>query len=298
MSEGTSELTAPPAEPVETAPVEAPVETAPEPEEAVDGSITVPDDLGGTVMVPLSAATTARREAKTAKEEAKAAKEALAKIQGEWQQAAPYVEAAKAILAQPQAQPAPAAPTGPSPEEQRELEEVARDLDFYKTDGSLDLDRATRHQARVLKAAEKIAQQQVAPYAQQAKVNQAQAVLNTVKGWVDPATKEAVDPTILTNLWNRVAQQPGGLETLANQEAAMFIWGQALNLTRWQKAQQGGGAAPAPAQAPQAPPVFVETSGGGGTQPSLSSMELRAAKDMGMSPAEYLKAAAKAPRGM
>jgi hypothetical protein len=294
---------------------EAPAESAPEPQapaapvapvdqEAADQAaleataIEVPEGDGIVKLVPLSAVTTARDRAKAARDEAKAAKDQLATLQGQMDAQRPYLEAARAILQQPQAQPQPAAPVGPSPEQTAELEEVARDLEFYKTDGTLDLDRAGRHQARILAAAQKIARQEVAPYQQQAAISKAQSVLNEAKNLTDPATGERADPQILTNLWNKVAHQPGGMDTLANPEAAMFIWGQAMNLTRWGK----GGAKPpaaaaAPPAAPLGAPVFVEASGGGSQSPVMSSMERKIARDMGMTDAEYLKAAEKAPRG-
>ena len=261
------------------------------------GAIEVPEGDGIVKLVPLSAVTTARDKAKEAREQAKAAQEQLDRLRGEYDAAKPYIEAAKAVLQQPQQQ-APQPPAGPSPEQTAELEEVARDLEFYKTDGSLDLDRAGRHQQRILKAAAAMAQQQVAPLQQREALSRAQSVLNEAKNLKDPSTGEQADPNILIGLWNKVAAQPGGLETLTNPEAAMFIWGQAMNLTRWGKAQGPKViATQGVSTAPLAPPVFVEASGGGSQQPTLSAMERRAAKDLGMTEAEYLKAAEKAPRG-
>ena len=207
---------------------------------------------------------------------------------------APYVEAAKAILQQPQVQ--HQEPQGPSPEERAELEEEARDMDFYKTDGSLDLDRAARSLARTTKRAERIAAAQIAPLQQQAAVERARGVLTAATGWAHPVTGEKADPTILRSMWNKVAGQPGGLETLANPEAAMFVWGQALLASQVQRGPQAPAVARTPA--PDGPPVFVETSGGGGDRPaSLNSMERKLIAESGMSEAEYLKQAANRPRG-
>lgn len=261
-------------------------------------AVEVPEGDGIVKLVPLAAVTKARAEAKQYREDARKAAELQAeldKVRGDWQAAQPYVEAAKVMLQQQQQ---PPAPQGPSAEETAELEEVARDLELYKADGTLDLDRASRHQARVTKAAQRIAAQQVGPLQQQAAIGQAQTVLSQAKAWKDPSSGEQADPAILTNLWNRVAQQPGGLETLRNPEAAMFIWGQALNLTRWQKTQAGGGRPAAPPVV-LPPPVMVEPSGGAAGAPlALSPLERKVAKEMGMSESEYLKAAASAPRGM
>ena len=262
-------------------------------------AIEVPEGDGIVKLVPLSAVTTARDKAKEAREQVKTTQAELDRVRGEYDAMKPYVEAAKAVLQQ-QPPPAPAAAAGPTAEQTAELEEVARDLEFYKTDGTLDLDRAGRHQARILSAAQKMAQQQVAPLQQREAQSRAQSVLNEAKNLKDPVTGEQADPQILIGLWNKVASQPGGMETLTNPEAAMFIWGQAMNLTRWGKSQAGGARPPVAPAAPAAPlgaPVFVEASGGGHQQPVLSSMERKAARDMGMSEVEYLKAAEKAPRG-
>lgn len=285
----------PPAAPVEE-PAVAPVDPeAAELAELEQNAVALPDGDGLSKFVPLAAVTKAREEAKALRQQAKEAATLKAELEAAKAREAaaqPYVEAAKAMLQQPQPHPEP---QGPSPEERAELEEVARDLDFYKTDGSLDLDRATRHQARVRKEAERIAAAQVAPLQQQNEIARAQAVLNQAKAWKDPVTGETADPAVLTQLWNKVAQQPGGLQTLSNPEAAAFIVSHALNLSRW-----GKGAQPAPVArtpAPDGPPVFVEPSGGGTQVPTLSSMERKAARDLGMTEAEYLKAAAGRPRG-
>ena len=285
------------------APVDAPPEPVADPAdpeaaelaELEQNAVALPDGDGIGKYVPLSAVTKARDEAKTYRNQAKDVPRLQAELEAAQKAIAasqPYVEAAKALLSQQPAQ--PQAPQGPSAEEQAELAEVAKDLDFYKTDGSLDLDRAGRHQARILKAAQQMAQAQVAPLQLQNEVAKAGAVLNQAIGWEHPVTKEKADPTILRNAWNRVSKQPGGLEALANPEAAAVIWSRALLET------QMANAGKAPVQrtpAPDGPPVFVEPSGGGTHVPALSSMEKKAARDLGMSEADYLKAAAKAPRG-
>jgi hypothetical protein len=255
-------------------------------------TIEVPVGDGSGKLVPLAAATTAREEAKRLRGEAKAAKEELDRLKGEF-------ETAKALLQQQPPQ-APPQPQGPTPEQITELEEVARDLEFYKTDGSLDLDRAGRHQARILKAAQAIARQEVAPYQQQTAMSQAQALYQEAASMKDPATGETADPQIIKGIWNQIAAQPGGMDTLTNRQAVAVLWGQAINQTRWKQAQSGGAPrppAPNAAATPLPPPVFVEASGGAGTAPVMSAMERRLARDLGMSESEYLKAAEKAPRG-
>ena len=249
-------------------------------------------------MVPLAAVTKARDEAKKYKEGARRATELeqqLAQVRADLDASRPFVEAAKTMLQAPQ--PQQQVPQGPSAEETAELEEVARDLDFYK-DGALDLERAGRHQARVLKAAQKMAAAHVAPIHQQAEISKAQTVFAELKAFKDPVTQEQADPEIMRELWNQVGNQPNGMSALANKASAMFIWERAYNLTRWKKANSAPQAAPVAAPAPLGAPVFTEHSGGSSEPVTLSSMERRAAKDMGMSDAEYLKAAAKSPRGM
>jgi hypothetical protein len=291
---------------VEQPPVEVPQEPVAPPEptpdpEAVEAAaleqaaVELPEGDGVLKYVPLSAVTKPREEAKTLRGENKTLKEQLEQAKQAITASQPYVEAAKVLLQQQQQPPAPQAPQVMTPEQRAELEEEARDMDFYKTDGSLDLDRAQRSLDRTMKRAERIADQKVAPLQQQSAVAQAQAVLNQAKGWKDPATGETADPAILTTLWNKVAAQPNGLQTLTNPEAAAFIVSHALNLTRWQKGQQP--APPARQPAPQGDPVFVEPSGGGGQQLALNAMEKRFAREAGMSEADYLKAAKGAPRG-
>lgn len=307
MSDGADTLTpapeaAPPAEPQAPAAPVAPVDQDAADDAAIEAAaIEVPEGDGIVKLVPLAAVTKPRAEAKQYREQARATQAQLDALRAEQEAQRPYLEAARAILQQPQAPPQPAAPQGPTPEQTAELEEVARDLEFFNQDGSLDLVRAGRHQTRIMAAAQKIARQEVAPYQQQAAQSRAQSVLNEAKNLKDPVTGEQADPQILAGLWNKVANQPGGMETLTNPEAAMFIWGQAMNLTRWGKAQQGGArppvAAPAAPAAPLGAPVFVEASGGGHAPPVMSAMERKIARDMGMSDSEYLKAAEKAPRG-
>jgi hypothetical protein len=290
----------PPAAPPPAEPAAPP----PDPEAVADaaleaGAIEIPEGDGLIRVVPLAAVTTAREEAKQAKQREKAAAKELADLQAKWTEAAPYVDAAKAILAaQPQQPPqGPQAPAGPTPEQTAELEEVARLLDFYKTDGSVDLERATKHQAMVRKEAERIAAASIAPIQQDAAFSRAQAMLEQAKAWKDPVSGEQADPKVLANMFNRVSKQQGGLDTLANPEAVMVLWGQAINLKRWGAAANGQQppAQPAAPQPPPGPPVFVETAGGQAQPVTMSAMEQKAARDMGLSDAEYQKQAAAMP---
>jgi hypothetical protein len=73
----------------------------------------------------------------------------------------------------------------------------------------------------------------------------------------------------------------------------MVLWGQAINLKRWGAAANGQ--QPAAPQPPPGPPVFVETAGGQAQPVTMSAMEQKAARDMGLSDAEYQKQAAAMP---
>jgi hypothetical protein len=297
----SEEIVAPPAEdpapPPPPAPAEEAVEAAPpaaEPDAVEDDVIEIPT---GEKLVPLSALTAAREKAKSERAEKNALAEKAAradKLEQQLQAAAPYIEAARAMLEAKQRPPAPAQPEGPTADETAELQEIARDFDFYKGDGSLDLEKAARHQKRVASTAEKIAQQQSAPLVERTLSQDANYMLARAKATTLPNGDKA-DPDILDHLWKQIAAQPGGLQTLANQESVVHLWDKAYAATMRRKATQ-----PAPkAPAEQPPPaLFIEKAGGKEPRTvSLTDGDRRLAKDLGMTEKQYQDEVAKMPAG-
>ncbi len=289
---------------------ETPVAVAPLDEEAAldklieEQSIALPD--GEEKLVPLSALTTVRGKLSEAKKELGTAKEGSAKAQAleekvnqlqatinQWQ---PYVQAYNAAIT---AQPQPA-----RAEDTTELEEIAKDFDFYKADGTLDLDKARRMQSRETKRAEKIADSRVAPIIQQSTDQQSQANRDRAKNTVFPSGERA-DPEMVDLVWNSL--EPA---LTATEKGAKFAVLQALGMSRGLKAgQPSSGAAQRGADgkflaaqpaAVLAPPIYVEKAGGKDTpaETALSDVDRRAIKAMGITEKEYLDSAKSMPKGM
>ena len=258
---------------------------------AVEASaIDVPD---GDRLVPLSAVTKLREKLRTVKQQQAqpdpALVQRLEQAEARAREAEPLAQAFRAIQ---QAQPQPVQqPVQQPAEDTTELTEIAKDFDFYKPDGSPDLDKARRHQDRVLRTAERVAEARTAPLVQHTLSGEAQRNLARAKATIHPVTKQSADPAILDSLIAHVARQDGGLATLANPEMMKQIWLNAYALTTL-RAEAAPAVKPERQDAPP-PPVVTERSGGGNvTQPKgLSAAEKRAAKEAGMTEKQYLEVA-------
>jgi hypothetical protein len=293
-----AELLAPVAAPDQPPPAqEPPVQAAPETPEQEDAAldklieeqaIDLPD--GTDKLVPLSAVTTARAKLTKAREQLAEAKQGSAKadelaakvatLEQQLHQALPYVQAYQAALnAQPQE------PTGPTAEQKAALEEIARDYDFYKPDGALDLDRAGRHQARIRKEAEAIAQQQIAPIQQQTVSDRSAGFLASAK-LTKGVGGQQPDPEILESVWSRLDPT-----VTATKAGAIQAWNIALGYS----VALGKSAAPAPKE-PLPPPLLTEKAGGRDmTGPTLTDDDKRMARQLNISDKEYAEELAKMP---
>lgn len=293
----TPQEQAPPPEP----PKDEPQAAAPVSEDAdldkiiEEQAIDIPGDTDK--LVPLAAVENARAKLKAAREKLAAAEEGSAKatelegkvqqLQQQLAQIQPYAQAYQAAL---QAQQQPEPKTGPTPQETAALEEIAKDYDFYKTDGSLDLDRAARHQARIRKEAEAIAQQTVAPLQQHNAETASQAMLRSAK-----LTKlqdgSYPSPEVLDYVWNQLDHSVTGTKAGAQQAFAVAV-GYAQMLGKMQK---GTIAAP---KEPLPPPLLTEKAGGREhTGPTLSEADKRAARELGISEKDYAEEVARMPWG-
>lgn len=285
------------------APAEEPVAAAPAGEDAdldkiiEEQAIDIPGDTDK--LVPLAAVENARAKLKTVRAELEAAKAGTAKateletqvqqLQQQIAQIAPYAEAYKAAIAAQQT--APPEPTGPTAEERAELEEIARDNDYYKTDGSLDLERAQRQQARIYKAAEKIAGRAVEPLQRQTTADRSAAMLRNAKLTAAP-DGSLPDPEILDGLWKQL--DPA---LTATREGAIQVWRVAMgDSAALGKLVKKG--ATTTAREPLPPPLLTEKAGGREhTGPTLTDADKRAAREMNMSDKEYAEELAKMPAG-
>src|SRR5687767_1574557 len=171
---GESELLAPTAEtPPPAADAAPPV--APPVEPPKDDEPEVLEIPTGEKLVPLSALETAREKTKTIRAELESVKAEvgksaekdakIAELTSQLQSIAPMAQAYQAALEAQRNQPPP--PQEPTPQQTAKLQKVAQQLDFYKSDGSLDLSRAQAHLDLLREEAAEIAQQQVAPFQQQ-----------------------------------------------------------------------------------------------------------------------------------
>ena len=272
---------------------------APQPQAPVDEDAALDAQLeaqaieiaDGDKLVPLSAVTELRQFRNVAKRvtrEADRLKTQLEQAQQQLQATAPLAEAFRALQQAQQQQPqAPPPPAGPTAEDTAELEAIARDFDFYKADGALDLEKAGRVQARETRRAAQIAQQQMQPLVTNSLQERAMHNLARAKATTHPLTKTGADPKILDQLVSRIAAQPNGLATLADPDSMKQLWLNAYALSTFNPQTP---APQAQAPAPQTPPLVTEPSGGynPAVMKPLSDREKRAARDAGMSDKEYM----------
>ncbi len=265
-------------------------------------SIKIPD---GEELVPKSqlvnVAISYRNKLKAARQAAPdpAVAQELDQARARLREAEPLAQAFRAIQsAQPQQQ---AQQQAEPTEDMGELEEVAKLFDFYKADGTPDLERARKANEITDRRATKKAQAQTAPLVQHTLTGQAHHNVARAKATMHPIDKRTADPAILDRLVAQIAKQPNGLATLADADSVKQIWLNAYALTTFQ-AQQA--AAPQQQQQDDPPPtqqrsapVFTERAGGQAPQQqkTLSTSEKKAAKEAGLTEKQYLDVAKNMP---
>ena len=214
----------------------------------------------------------------------------VAQLTQQLQQITPYAQAYQAAL---QAQ-----PVTPDPQETAELEEIARDFDFYTDEGKLNLDKARRQQARETARAQKIARQEVAPIHQQNVSQQSAYYLARAKNTAG-ANGLKPDPAILDQLWQRL--DPA---ITARSEGAVEVWIAAMGRTvaAGLHAQDGTQRGPDGKFVPKQPPAPLYTEKAGGKDEPTGGLTLTAGeqafiKNAGMTEKEYLETAKNMPGG-
>lgn len=198
--------------------IEAPAAPAAPPEPPTPEPVADPDEaqaveVGGAKMVPLPALKAARAEASALKEKAGKADEYAAWIA----QNKPYVDFIQQnqhLLRQPQ--PQQAAP----PEADPQLVQIARSLDFVKSDGTPDLDRARQHQTLVRQEARQMAQEVIAPLAVQTYSDRATQNWNAACQEKLPNGQQ-IDHGLLRTAWQEVQRQNPAI--LADPRAVRIV---------------------------------------------------------------------------
>ena len=274
----------PPVEAPPPAPLTAEAEEATLDAELAAQTIDLPE---GEKLVPLSAVQKLRTQLKAVKAgtaEAETVKTQLAERNAQLAQALPLAQAFEALRAAQSVAPPPA-----PVEDTTELDEIARDFDFYTADGKPDLERARRVQTRASRIAMVIAQAETAPLVRHTLNAQARENIALAKQTKNPDTGQPIDPAILDGLFARIAAQPTGTATLADRDQVKILWALAKGLSP-------GRTAPAadPDAGRRTAPLMTERAGGqtGAAPKALSATEERAAKDAGLTQKQYLDMAA------
>ena len=173
-----------------------------------------------------------------------------------------------------QAQPEPQPPEPPASEDP-DAEEAARLMDFYKPDGSPDLERGARHLALLDRRAGKLAVDAVQPLRQQ--TAQDQSSINFQRALqVKDADGKTPSRESLQAVWRSMPP-----EYTADQRVAGILAATALGLDRM--ANKSGPVIP---QA--APPLVTEAAGGTPrNRPALTALDESIARDRGRTPTQW-----------
>lgn len=268
--------------------------------------LVIPDSSadGGTVKyVPASALAGARGELKELKAQLKQATEGSAKaqqladqiqqMQGHLQQLSAKAQAYDAAVAaqQSQRQPEPV-------EDDSEAIELAQDLDLYTPEGKPNVEKARKILARMDKRAESHARKAVSPLAQHTVSQQSQIMLARAKATTAPNGQKP-DPAILDAIWQRLdpaltATPDGAKQAFAAAMGYTALTAQAQPAGAKPQAQRGADGKFAKADIPD--PLYTEKAGGKDSpHVALSDGEKKYLKEVGMSEADYIKAAESAP---
>lgn len=256
------------AEAVQTPPAAAPPPASPEePKPAEVESV----DVGGEKYVPVAALVAERKQ----RQALTATAQENETLKAQLAEAAPALAFLKAnphlLTPRPLEPPPAAAPPSVDPD----AEEAARLMDFYKADGTLDLDKGARWLKLQDKRAGRVAQETVQPYAQTTARERSVSNFQKAVAFRGP-DGVAADPKVLQQLW---AMHPA--EDTANEQMAGAILIQALGM---------GTIRPKGPQPPVAPPLVTEPIGGPPRRPTqLSALETTVATNKGIKPSDWAK---------
>lgn len=230
--------------PTPGSPAAPPVEASADPDEAEAV------ELPAGKHVPLSALKAAREELKTAKAALQAAQPDVQFAQQN-RGVLDFIQQHPEIL---RPQPAPAVSQAAPVTDPRILE-FARSLDYFKSDGTPDLDRAAKFFGLMKSMATDEARSMVEPIAgtmlhEKSEQNWRAAVSEKLPNG------QAIDVKLLTSAWQDVLKYPNAGHILADPRAVKVI----VNTVKMQQLEAGG-QLPAQPAAPNQPPVRTESQG-------------------------------------
>lgn len=287
-------------------PLDAPVESAPPPEAvapvaepaappappldeeaAIDAALekdAITINHSGDKLVPLAAVETVRGQNKELKKQLKelvSAQEKADALQAKLNEVAPLADAFRAVAAAQslqQQQP----PQAVAPQDDPEALEFAKNADLWDAEGKPDVAKAQKLLGLIDRRAEQKAQTAAAPLVQENLQQRALHLLERAK--VTPINGELVDPGILTAMFQQVASQPGGLQSLADPRNVAIMTKLAHTETMIKRGPKAAAATPPPA------PLFTEPAGGKASAlPALNAGDRKVARELGITDTEYAK---------
>lgn len=260
-----SETPAPDPAPVAAEP--APEATEPPADEAPAESV----EVNGEKLVPLSALLRERNEAKALREKAAKADQ-LEQWQRENEPALRFLQNNRDLLIQRQ-QPAP---EPPKPTVDPDAHEAALLMDFYKPDGTPDIEKGARWLALQDRRSGRLADERVQPLVQRTQQEQANLNYHMARSIKD-ANGETPSEESLRAVWQSMPA-----ELVANQQVAGMLAALALGMDRMKAPRKA--VVPPPASAP---PISEPSGGNPRTRPALSAFEERIASERGVSATKW-----------
>lgn len=271
----------PAALPEPVAGVEPAVEAAPPAEPENEPAEVEAVEVAGKKYVPVAAVIAERKE----RQRLAPLADRAAALELEVANNRPWVEFLRAnphLMQQPQVRqpdPVPAAPT-----EDPDAVEAAKLMDFYTPDGKPDTARGSQWLKLQDRRNQRTAAEAVRPYQESAEQAQSNVNFQMALSLKD-ADGNSPSREALTQVWQQILKDPGGLKITSSREAAAFLAMTAIGMDR-----MTGKSKPATTIVQPPPPALVTEAPGGNPRqrPAMSGLEERIAKERQMNTATWL----------
>jgi len=240
-------------------------------------------EAGGRKLIPLEEAAKLRQSRRDLKGQVETLTHQVEQLKP-WvtfgQQAKPIIDALQknpTVWQAIQRGEVPAATVTPKDEASEELALFAKSLDLYDANGQPDIGRAKTIQAVITKTAKTLVDQEIKPIATTTARDRSHVNLQRMAGYKGPSGK-TVDPKVLQAVWQLVPA-----ELSAHDDVAQVLTLAAAGYQSLFNKDQ-------PTVEPEvSEPLIIEAAGGRGGPIRLTQVQSRAAKDIGLSDAEFAK---------